>query len=258
MKNSGKWIGHRDGSKVWVLKIKSEDALSINFIFNQFDIPKGAEVYIYNDSKTDIQGPLNHMFNKNGGRYANAPVQGEAIIIEYYQPADQKETGNIEISTVVHGFKNLQSLSGLPSGNFGGSAPCNRDIKCESSWSREANAVAMVYHGGIYRGTGALINNTDQDWHPYFITANHILVGSVADITVFAFKYWSPSCGGGNGNTNTYVTGFTYNALFQDTRLITLDESPATVWLSDDWTYLGWSVINSIPSTVTNILQYRM
>jgi hypothetical protein len=252
MRNSGEWINLKNGAKVWVLKIKSDDAVSINLLFNQFQIPEGAEVYIYNDSETDIQGPLNHMFNKNGGSYANAPIQGEAIIIEYYQPADLKETGNIEVGTVVHGFKSLESLSTTLNGNFGGSGPCNRDIKCESSWSLEANAVALIFEVDSYIGTGALINNTNQNGHPYFLTATHITNLDMDDF-VFVFKYWSSACGGGNGSTNTFVSGADNITFFQDIALIELQENPKLTWWTDDWTHLGWSVINSIPNAAASI-----
>src|SRR5690554_4521708 len=47
MYNSGKWDHLPNGERIWRMGVRSEGALALHFNFSQFEIPKGAEVYIY-------------------------------------------------------------------------------------------------------------------------------------------------------------------------------------------------------------------
>ena len=53
-----------NGDKVYRLKIISEDALSLNFIFNSFQISKNSELFLYDDSYSNILGAFTHLNNK--------------------------------------------------------------------------------------------------------------------------------------------------------------------------------------------------
>lgn len=47
-----------DGGRMWSMTFKSEGALSLNFVFNDFRLPKGAELYIINKEETVLFGPV--------------------------------------------------------------------------------------------------------------------------------------------------------------------------------------------------------
>ena len=48
LENSGTWRTTEDGDRVWKIKFSSPGALSMNVIFNDFFIPNGASVHLYN------------------------------------------------------------------------------------------------------------------------------------------------------------------------------------------------------------------
>ena len=47
LENSGTWETLETGDKLWRLKIHSEDAYSINLIFDKFWLPEGAQFFVY-------------------------------------------------------------------------------------------------------------------------------------------------------------------------------------------------------------------
>ena len=42
----GHWNTLKNGDRIWRLAIESKDALSMNFIFDEFSIPQGSSVYL--------------------------------------------------------------------------------------------------------------------------------------------------------------------------------------------------------------------
>ena len=48
LENSGSWETTEDGGKIWRLGIISEGAYSINIVYDDYWIPPGGELYIYN------------------------------------------------------------------------------------------------------------------------------------------------------------------------------------------------------------------
>ena len=46
--NSGQWETLSDGSKIWRLQIDTENAYSINLIYDQFHLSPGVKLFIYN------------------------------------------------------------------------------------------------------------------------------------------------------------------------------------------------------------------
>ena len=53
LQNSGTWQTTDEGDKVWKIKFSSPGALSMNVIFNDFFIPNGGSVHLYN-KETDM------------------------------------------------------------------------------------------------------------------------------------------------------------------------------------------------------------
>ena len=53
----GKWTKTKDG-RVWNLKIHSKGAYSINLILDELHLPKGGELYLYNENRDVVYGPV--------------------------------------------------------------------------------------------------------------------------------------------------------------------------------------------------------
>src|SRR5690606_13095870 len=125
--NAGIWDQLSNGDRLWRINIISENATSLNFIFNDFFIPEGATLYLYNNQKTDLLGAYTHEQNREDGKLGTWFVAGDNVWIEYYEPKYQKGKGRLQIEKVVHGYRAITDITGR---GLNDSSPCNYDVNC--------------------------------------------------------------------------------------------------------------------------------
>ena len=205
MNNSGEWITLEDGSLLWTLKVKSPGAFSLNVIYDKFNLPEGAEFFVYSANQDMVLGAFTSLNHKPHGGFSTAPVVGDEIIFEYNEPFNSNFRGEISIETISHDYKNIFFNE---SRGYGDSGSCNNNVACSEAleWQDEIRSVAMILtSGGSRICTGSLVNNASQDLTPYFLTANHCLGGN--NSWIFMFNYESPSCANQNGPTNMTLSG---------------------------------------------------
>ncbi|MBM3184660.1 MAG: T9SS type A sorting domain-containing protein [Bacteroidetes bacterium] len=189
LNNSGSWINIPNGDRIWLLKVSCEKALTVNLTFSNTTIPEGNELYVYNDSKDFILGKFNanHIYN---GQLGTELIPGNTAIIEYYVKRGT-DLGNVQISTVTHGYRTADEFQAKA---FGGSGACNMNVNCPDGlpWQLERNSAVMLVSGSNGFCSGALINNTLNDGKPYVLTANHCY----SDPTnwIFRFNWQSADC----------------------------------------------------------------
>jgi len=252
--NSGSWEELSDGSGLWRLKISSEGAYSINLIYDRYQLPEGAELYIYSEDRTYTIGAFTSQNNKEHGRFGTAPVPGDICILEYHEPAAVRGQGELAVSHIVHAYKNLFDYGVTKELlDFGSSGSCNNNINCPEGepWQDEKRSVAMILTSyGSRICTGTLINNVRQDRTPFFLTADHCLGGE--ETWVFMFNYESPDCDNIDGPTYMTVSGSTLLANYtpSDFALLTLDESPPDSYYVY---YAGWSNVDEASQFSTAI-----
>jgi lysyl endopeptidase len=210
IQNSGNWTELDNGDRIWRIRFRSEGALSMNFIFDQFKLPEGATVYIYASDRSEYLGAYTAANNNEYEMLGSMLVQGEDVMVEYYEPAAVRGLGKFNIGTVIHGYRAVRIyLDQLKALNDSGN--CNHDVNCPlgNGWQNQINSVALMMSGGSGFCTGALVNNTAQDGTPYFLTADHCLGGSPAT-WVFRFNWDSPNpvCA---QNANSTDPGGPYN-----------------------------------------------
>lgn len=213
MQNSGTWTTLPDGGRLWRLRVHSPGAFSINFTFNDFWLPTGGKMYIYNQDRSYIIGAFTERNNKEDGYFATGLVPGSDVTIEYYEPAEALSPGIIQIENIVHGYRNFFKTDPL-SDDFGTSGSCNINVNCDvgAPWANEIRSVAMILtSGGTRWCTGSMVNNVRQDLTPYFLTANHCLNGG-QNTWVFMFRYESPNCSIIDGPTYYTLSGSTLKA----------------------------------------------
>jgi PKD repeat protein len=195
LNNSGVWTNLPNGDRIWRFKVKSRNALSINFIFENLFIPQGATIYLYKGDKSSYLGAYTEINNSPERILGTDLVMGESAVIEYYEPAQVIGQGSLTISSIVHGYRDISLHDQNQVKALNDSGDCNRDIKCltdpEPLWENEANAVAMIVVNGDGACTGTLVNNTAQDGRAYFLTANHCLSNPAS--WAFRFKWISPT-----------------------------------------------------------------
>tara|TARA_B100002051_G_scaffold76624_1_gene73158 strand:+ start:584 stop:3007 length:2424 start_codon:yes stop_codon:yes gene_type:complete len=250
MNNAGIWTELEDGSMVWMLEIESVGAFSLNIIYDIFDIPDGAEFFVYSDDMEMVLGAFTSFNHKPHGGFSTAPVKGDKIILEYNQPSNASFDGNISISTIAHDYRNVFFNEER---GYGDSGSCNNNVACSvgDDWRDEIRSVAMILtSGGSRLCTGSLINNATQDLSPYFLTANHCLGGN--NSWIFMFNYESPQCSNQNGPTNMTVSGSSLlaSSSTSDVALLLLNETPPQDY---NVHYAGWDVSGSTPSIPVGI-----
>lgn len=247
--NSGIWELLPNGSRLWRLGIKSEGALSLNIIFNNYRLPEGGQLFIYNPDRSMVYGAFTSINNKESGILALTPVIGDQIIIEYYEPFYAEFRADLEIEQIAYDYKGFYSLMNK-SGDYGRSGACNVDINCEEGqdWQLEKRSVCKFITRGIKLGTGTLVNNTKLNSKPYFLTANHVVgVDQEASTILLFFSYESPECGGADGPLIYSLSGSdilaTNNKL--DFSLVELSVKPPRVYQPF---YAGWDILGNGPS----------
>ena len=158
----GKWT-NVDSGRVWLMKVTSSGAYSINFIFKELYLPEGAELYIYSTDGSMVYGPVRSKQNLERGLFLTDIIKGESVILYLFVPENNEVNARLIISRIVHGYKDL-FVSLFESGKgLGSSEWCEKDVACYPGWGTESNAVALVLLASGYEHcSGSLLNNKVQ------------------------------------------------------------------------------------------------
>lgn len=208
-----------NGDRIYYYMVSCPDASSISMIFDQFELPEGAKLFVWNSDRTEYLGAFTSENNKEWGTFGLGLVYGDQVILEYHEPFKRRGQGQLHIGTVVHAYRSIlkrleQVQEEYNRGPFGNSGNCNIGVNCPegADWQIEKRSVALIVSGGFASCSGALVNNTAQDGTPYFLTANHCLGGQ--NNWVFYFNHEAPenNCDGNSGPTNQSISGSTLRA----------------------------------------------
>jgi lysyl endopeptidase len=213
--NAGIWTTI-SGYDVWQLKIRSEGAFSLSLGFDNFNLPSGARLFIFNETEGHYLGAFTSFNNKSTGKFAVSPVAGDELTIQYEIPAGRDKQDDFEITHVNHDFVGILKYSDRrPMGKTAGS--CNIDINCEHNEKGQnvKDAVCRIIttkrNGNRTVSeicTGTLVNNTAENQKPYIITAAHCIEKpEFAETSVFTFNYESPYCATLDGDPGNSISG---------------------------------------------------
>jgi len=210
--NSGVWTDLPDGGKLWRLSLKIEGAQALGVYYDNFWLPYGGELYLYNEEKTFVIGAYTEENNNPDCMFATQLVEGDLVTLEYYQPAEQTIEPMISISEVAYNYRGVHFEV---SPERGGSSWCMINVNCPEgdNWQDEKKGVVKQYMKigwSYYFCSGTLINNTEQDLAPYILTAWHCGEGATTNDFnqwVFYFNYESATCNGNWGPSNNTMTG---------------------------------------------------
>ncbi len=238
---------------VWKLGISAPGARSLNFNFNEFRLPEGAQLRIYNFyDREDFLGPFTTANNKVDGQFSTFLLFSDKVILAYYLPKSATDSGSVKMGSVVYGYREFPSSPSI----FGESGNCNVNVICPegNNWRDQIKSVVMILAANNSRiCSGTLVNNTSEDGTPYVLTANHC---PIATNNVFVFNYDSPTCSPPtDGPTNFTISGCdikSNNSSFaaSDFKLLELSSTPPA---SYNVYYSGWSNINVAPQSSTCI-----
>ncbi|MBR3799397.1 MAG: PKD domain-containing protein [Bacteroidales bacterium] len=214
-----------DGTKVWRVRIVSEGALALKVLCPEFYIPNGAELYLYNENRQQVVKVDASNNPKYDTYYSPKMIQGDALYMEYVQPASVVGNPVIKMDGVCYFYRGVDAFVGYYANKrqtgFGSSQSCEVNVNCTvgSSWQTQKKGVAEI---AIISGwsvgfcTGSLVNNTANDGTPYFLTADHC--GGVDEASSmnrweFNFNFESTGCSNPTSEPNyDVVTGCTLRA----------------------------------------------
>lgn len=193
----------KDG-KLWILKIKVPNAKALNIYSNNFNLPKGSEMFVYNADHSQVIGAFTSFNNNESKTFATEMVNGEEIIIEYFQPNNAETNAQLELTEVGYAYRDFGYDITKYSDEFGSSGSCNVNVNCpEGNNYRNAQRgvvriMVRMDNYSIGWCTGSLINNTARDLAPYVISAAHCVTDVVSatyyNYFIFYFNYEVAGC----------------------------------------------------------------
>jgi len=192
-----------DKGRLWVLKIKSENAQALILYSNNFYIPISGELFIYNSDYSQVIGAFTSLNNNESKTFATELVYGDEIILEYFQPNEVNEKPFINITEIGYAYRDCEYDMTKYTDEYGASGSCNVNVNCtEGNNYRNAQrgVVRLQVRFDQYNigwCTGSLVNNTSRNLAPYILSAAHCIEGANPNYYsyyVFYFNYESPGC----------------------------------------------------------------
>lgn len=256
MQHSGKWMELPDHSgRIWQLQVIIPEAQALIAYYNQFHLPDGCALYLYNDNKKQVVGPFTSADNPASGYFATAMVAGESCTFEYFEAAGVTEPALISIEELGYVYRGAENVD--PSIATYKSGACEVDVRCTegAAWMDEKKGVCkLLTKIGSYTFfcSGSLMNNVRQDCTPYVLTADHCSYDASYATTanlaqwLFYFHYEASTCGGSYASGQKTKTGCTLKAhdtygsnnVGSDFYLVKLAQ---TLTSADGIYYNGWS-----------------
>jgi len=249
--NLGRWETLSDGTRLWSVRIYSPEAVAQRIHFATLDLPRGAQVVVYNASyPEEAYGPYTAPYPGESDLWA-ASCFSDAVAVECAVPAGVPvEPVRIVLDQTAHIYADFATLPWGKALNEAGS--CNLDVACYPDWQETSWGVGGI--GSITRGTGVLwctgsliADSVPETEIPYFLTAEHC-VGTAQEASALEF-YWlwqRETCGGAllpvysvprtTGGADFMVSSPAPSG--SDFTLLRLRNQPP-----EGLTYLGWTTV---------------
>jgi hypothetical protein len=215
--NSGTWEILPDGDFLWRLQIDFDGPEATNLLFDQFNLPPGAKLYVYNPEKTFMIGAFTEVNNHESGLMATQLIPGGSQVVELFLPAEHRNNYTLDITEVVYAYRSTgfeQTDKDLS---------CMVNVKCPTAntWQDQVSGVAKAnIRIGMnwFMCSGSLVAQTNNSCAPYFLLSDHCAYyssyASAANMNqwVFNFNFQAASCTGTTGSTAQSLTGCTLKA----------------------------------------------
>ena len=194
-----------EGGRLWTLAVSVPEAQALILYSSDFYLPEHSKLFVYNQERTRVLGAFSAFNNHELATFATRYVEGERMILEYYQPERIKEKARIELSEIGYAYRDIEKYDY----EYGSSGSCNVNVNCSEGdgFRNQQRGVCRIQLklNNYYVGwcTGTLLNNTSYDRTPYLLTAAHCVeeVQSTSYYSqfVFYFNYETSGC----SNTST-------------------------------------------------------
>jgi len=201
----GAWYTAANGDRLWRAALRSPGAHAVEVFIEEVDIPEGAAFMVHDGLGGRMQGGYTADHAARSGTITSLPVEGERLVLEYFEPAGSSFQGSFRVGKLLHTYR------GAADGRTGA---CMVDVACSegTDWSQQRDAVVrirVVVPGGAGFCTGTLMNNTALDCRPLVLTAFHCGEDSeAANFGSYQFLFnYQRGCGTGTAPASQVMTG---------------------------------------------------
>ncbi|NNM22181.1 MAG: T9SS type A sorting domain-containing protein [Flavobacteriaceae bacterium] len=255
----GVWTTLDNGDRIWRVAVKSPNAKNLSINFNDFHLPAGSRLQLYNEDRTERSKSYQKQNNRESKVLGSWFFTGDVILVEYFEPEKVVEDVQLQIGSIIHGYRMGRVSQWVDSGRgLNDSGDCNYDVNCSIGSDFEGKkdlikkAVSLLNLGNGHLCTAALVNNTFIDKTPYLLTANHCLDNSDPALWSVRFNWMSPNpvCGtteeSGDIQTNFTMSGaeLRANNSVSDFALVELYNPIPASW---DVIFAGWDNSENTP-----------
>lgn len=257
--NSGRIDLLPDGSKIWRLKFHMEGATFTSMNFSTFEIPNGAELYLYTPDREYVIGKFTNANLMEDGTFYPQEMPGDEIIVEYYEPANAAFAGKLVIDQISQGYYDFFHIYRDEKEEKGGlgdaEGTCHPNAICyDATWHDQIQSVVcytMTSGQYVYMCSGAMVNNTARDGKQYLLSANHCYESGTWR---FYFNYQANTCTGTNGSILKTATGYTLKAKDDGNSSsdFMLVEITGTINPSYNVFLAGWTTATTLPTNPTD------
>ena len=248
----GRWTD-RNGRAVWQLLVESPGAKSLNLGFTDFRLPPGAELYLATDAVR--YGPFSSADGADHAQFWSPLLPGDRLLVELVMPDASTEGVHLTLSTVNHDYAGALELL---------SDDCNIDVICGAAdglpmiddYRDVIRSVAAYTLEGKAKCTGFLVNNTNQDGRPLFLTADHCNVDADNAPTVVAYwNFENSSCREpgsaasgeeGDGKLEVFNSGARLLAKYAPTDMVLLELDDPVNPRANAF-FAGWDAAGGLP-----------
>jgi hypothetical protein len=198
--------GGDQGSFVWTGVVRAPSATGLRIHFSDFDLPEGAELYVYASNGMAF-GPYSGRGPNESGDFWTNTIAGEEMVVQLH--AGESGSPSFTIAGIGYLTEQFAAASHLaPRTDAADTKPCSFNADCTIdaacgtenaavNTARDAVAHILFASGGfLYICSGGLVADSDTGTNiPYFITANHCIrrASEASSLETFFF-YVAPTC----------------------------------------------------------------
>ncbi len=224
---NGTWISRH--------RVVADNAVSLNFALD-FKMSENSKVKIYSSDFSKSIRDLTFADNNIDNVFWTPIIESSDVIVEFSVPEEEMNKVKFGVFQVNQGYRTFAQSTEK-------SGSCNVDVACSESngWEEEVNSVAVISTGGSTFCTGFMVNNTENDGTPFFMTAKHCRISSSNASSLVAYwNYQTSKCGGRrDGKKRQFSSGsqFLSASSKSDFTLVRLNQPPRSNW---NVKYAGW------------------
>lgn len=229
---SGSFTSLKEGGMIWRGMISIEDAPSIALYFDQFELPKGVRMFVYNENRKQVAGAFDAGNNDASGKFAIDVVQGAKVFVELnIDAAVDPEAIKLHMDKAVVMYRGNEHLLQYISGEEqlidqwdsqlnGRSSVCMINAICPLGNNYINNRKATIQTIQTSGNTasfcsGTLVNNTantPENCKPLLLTAAHCEASGSLDTSAFSqilvrFNFERTTCDNSGTTNGLTMTG---------------------------------------------------